>query len=107
MLQHCHLLYTARTMTLIPIRGNVLGIALFVVAGLIAGLLNLVFKLPNATTMIGVGLFLFIADLLIRVASRSKKGWLFQRELGGYLFFVPIWLFGIIVVIANVVSGRR
>ena len=94
-------------MSLIPIRGNMLGIALFVIAGLLAGLLSLVFKLPNATTMIGVGLFLLVIDLLIRAASRSKKGWLFQRELGGYLFFVPIWLFGIIVVIANVISGRR
>ena len=94
-------------MSLIPIRGNMLGIALFVIAGLLAGLLSLVFKRPNATTLIGVGLFLLVVDLLIRAASRSKKGWLFQHKLGSYLFFVPVWVLGIIVVIVNVVSGRR
>lgn len=94
-------------MSLIPIRGNVLGIALFVIAGLLAGLLSLVFKLPDAPVMISIGLFLLIVDLLIRAASRGKKGWLFQRELGGYLFFVPIWVLGVIVIIANIVSGRR
>ncbi|MCW1970061.1 MAG: hypothetical protein KIH69_018270 [Anaerolineae bacterium] len=94
-------------MSLIPIRGNMLGIALFVLAAIPALILGFVFKLSDAASMIGVGLFLLVADLLIRAASRSKKGWLFQRELGGYLFFVPVWVLGIIVVIINVVSGRR
>lgn len=94
-------------MSLIPIRGNMLGIALFVLAAIPALILGFVLKLSDAATMIGVGLFLLVVDLLIRAASRSKKGWLFQRELGGYLFFVPVWVLGIIVVVINLVGGRR
>ena len=87
------------------IRGNPLGVAMFVAGGVIAGIGGFVFKLGDAPTMIMVGIALILMDLIIRLRVRSQPGWLMSKQLGGYFFFVPVWILGIFVVVINVLNG--
>lgn len=87
-----------------PIEGNLLGLMMFVVGGAVAGVGSLVFKLPDALTMLFVGLTLIVMDFVIRLRARSKPGWAIKKELGGYLFFIPAWGFGIMVIILNLIN---
>ena len=91
-------------MTLLRIRGNALGIAMLVATGAIAGIGGLVLKLGDAIVMISVGAALILMDLLIRFRSRPVAGWLTQSQFGGYLFFLPIWGAGILVIVINIVN---
>lgn len=86
---------------MIHISGNLLGFAMIVASALVAALGSLVFKWPDAVTMIGVGLALIAMDLAFRARHRTKPGWLTQKALGGYLYFLPVWGAGIVVVAAN------
>ncbi|MBN8583168.1 MAG: hypothetical protein J0L96_21065 [Anaerolineae bacterium] len=90
---------------MIHARGNVLGIIMFIVGGVIAGVGGFVFKLGDATVMIMVGTALFLMDLIIRLRVRNQKGWLMSKLLGGYFFFVPVWILGVIVIVVNTLNG--
>jgi hypothetical protein len=91
-------------MTLLPIRGNALGLAMIVATGAIAGIGGLALKLPDAVVMGAVGAALIAMDLLIRLRFRPAAGWLTQRQFGGYLFFIPVWVVGIVIILANIVN---
>jgi hypothetical protein len=91
-------------MTLIPIRGNALGLAMVVVTGLVAGLGSFVFRLGDALVMGSVGVALIAMDLLIRLRARPAAGWLTRSENGGYFFFVPVWVVGIVMIIVNIIN---
>ncbi len=84
-----------------PLRGNWLGVGMFVVGGLVAGVLGFVFKLPDAPAMIGVGITLIVLDFAFRVSNMNMPRWLVSRDAGGFFFFVPIWGLGIFAVILN------
>lgn len=90
---------------MLHIRGNALGLAMFVVGGVIAGIGGFVFKLGDAPIMIMVGVALFIMDLIIRLRVRNQTGWLMSKQLGGYFFFIPVWLLGILVILLNIANG--
>ena len=90
---------------MIHTRGNALGVIMFIVGGVIAGVGGFVFKLGDATVMIMVGVALFLMDMIIRLRVRNQKGWLMSKALGGYFFFVPVWILGILVVILNILNG--
>jgi hypothetical protein len=78
---------------------------MFIVGGVIAGVGGFVFKLGDATVMIMVGAALFLMDLIIRVRVRNQKGWLMSKLLGGYFFFVPVWILGVVVIVVNTLNG--
>ena len=89
-------------MGLIPIRGNGLGLAMIVLSAIVAGIGSAVLKLGDAAVMIGVGGALIAMDVLLRSRSRPQAGWLTQRQYGGFLYFIPIWGVGLVVIAANV-----
>ncbi len=91
-------------MTLIPIRGNALGLAMVVVTGVIAGVGSLVFRLGDALVMMSVGAALIAMDVLIRLRARPAAGWLTQRQFGGYFFFAPVWVVGVVIIAVNIIS---
>lgn len=62
-------------------------------------------KLPDVVVMSGVGVVLIVADMIVRVLNRSKERWLFSAQTGGYLFFIPVWIFGIAVIIINLINA--
>ena len=54
--------------------------------------------------MCGVGVLLILVDLILRMRGKEKDKWLMGSQTGGYLFFIPVWIFGIVVVVANLVN---
>ncbi|HAX70916.1 MAG TPA: hypothetical protein DCY14_14985 [Anaerolineae bacterium] len=86
-------------------RGNVLGVIMFVIGGVIAGIGGLVFKLGDAPIMIMVGVALFLMDMVIRLRVRTQPGWLMSKQMGGYFFFIPVWLLGLFVIAINIING--
>ncbi len=93
-------------MGVLPIRGNWLGLGMFVVVGgLVALIGGFILKLGDVKTMITVGAALAVADLAIRIVNRTVPGWIFSREAGGYFFFIPIWILGLLVVVLKSLIG--
>lgn len=81
-----------------------------VLSALLIALPGYLLKWPNAATMCGVGILLIAADIILRMRSKGKEKWLMSHQTGGYLFFIPVWIFGIVVVVANIVNalvGKR
>ena len=91
-------------MTLLPLRGNALGIMMLVVSALIAFAGGFLRKLPDAPVMIAVGVGLILMDAVARLRFRRQRGWLTRRVFGGYLFVLPVWGIGLIVILINVIN---
>lgn len=87
------------------VRGNLLGVGMFAVGAVVAAIGGFVLKLGDQPTMIAVGLTIFVLDAIVRLRGRDKPGWLFGARSGGFFFFVPIWLVGLIAVAANLLIG--
>jgi len=87
------------------INGNLVGLAMVVLSALIVALPGYLFRLPNAPLMIGVGAVLIAADLILRLVKRTDAKWLMSSRTGGYLFFIPVWIFGIAVMIVNLINA--
>jgi hypothetical protein len=90
---------------MIWIRGNWLGLGMFVASGIIALIGGFFLKLSDVITMISVGIFLTVLDLAFRLIINKQENKLFGKETGGFFFFVPVWILGIIVVIINIVNA--
>lgn len=86
------------------IQGNLIGFGMFIACGVIA-LIGFLLKLPNAPVMITIGVALILIDLILRATKRNNKGWLTGKAFGGYLFFAPVWIFGIIVIAINIINA--
>jgi hypothetical protein len=67
----------------------------------------LLLKLPDAVTMIAVGITLIITDMTLRFRRRDESGWITRKDTGGYLYFFPVWIFGIIVIAINIINGLQ
>jgi hypothetical protein len=91
-------------MSLLHIRGNALGFAMVVASALVAGVGGLVLHLADTPVMFGVGVSLILMDLFIRLRARPAPGWLTQSQWGGYFFFVPVWVVGIVMIVVNIVN---
>ncbi len=78
---------------------------MFIIGGVIAGVGGFIFKLGDAPIMIMVGVALFLMDMIIRLRVRNQAGWLMSKSLGGYFFFIPVWILGILVIILNILNG--
>ena len=90
---------------MIWIRTNSWGLALFVVGGLIAGVGSFILKIADAPVLMSVGAALIVTDVIIRARFRHQPGWLFNRQCGGYLFYIPMWIIGVIVFAANLINA--
>lgn len=86
------------------IQGNLVGFGLFVAAAVVIAFGYFVLKLPDAAVMIAGGATLIVLDLILRLLKKSEKGWLTGKNFGGYLFFAPVWIFGIIVIVINLIN---
>lgn len=86
------------------LNGNLVGLGMFVIAAVVVSIGSLVLKLPDTPVMIAAGLTVILLDLGLRLRSISQKGWLTNSQHGGYLVFAPAWVFGVIVIVANVIK---
>jgi hypothetical protein len=86
------------------IQGNLLGFFMFIFSGIFVVIGYYVLKLPDWIVLITAGLVLTATDLVFRLLKNAQKGWLYKKELGGYLYFMPVWAFGIVAVLINGIS---
>lgn len=91
-------------MSLLRMRGNILGLMMLAITAVIAGVCSLLLKLPDALVMIGVGVALILMDGIIRLRARPADGWLTKSQRGGFLFFAPAWVVGVVIIAANILS---
>lgn len=86
------------------IEGNRLGLVFFVSSALIV-LAGLLIGLSDAVTMISVGVYLFLIDLIWRWRKHeAHQRWWFTPETGGRLFWIPVWLLGVGVIVINLIN---
>ena len=87
------------------IQGNMLGLLMFVTCGLVA-IASLLLKLPDAVGMMGLGSALMLMDLIVRFRARALSNrWVMSKEVGGYLYFIPAWIGGIVIMLINLING--
>ncbi|HQU84176.1 MAG TPA: hypothetical protein PKY59_13660 [Pyrinomonadaceae bacterium] len=86
------------------LQGNLLGFGMFVATALIVVVGKFVLNLPDVIVMSAAGAGLVLIDLIFRILNRANKGWLTGKQFGGYLYFAPVWIFGIIVILINVIN---
>ena len=86
------------------IQGNLIGFGMFVIAGIVIAIGHFLLKLPDIAVMISGGIALIVVDLFLRLMKKNNQGWLMGKNFGGYLFFAPVWIFGMIVIGINVIN---
>ncbi|MBA3867664.1 MAG: hypothetical protein H0X30_00770 [Anaerolineae bacterium] len=86
------------------IQGNMLGLTMFITCGLVA-IASILLKIPDAVGLIGLGLALFLMDIIVRLRSRTLPNWLMSKEVGGYLYFIPAWIGGFVIIGINLISA--
>jgi len=77
---------------------------MFVIAAVLIAIGSLVLKLPDAPVMIAAGVLLIIVDMALRLTTMKNKGWIWSKDFGGFLFFIPVWAFGIAVIVLNLIN---
>lgn len=87
------------------INGNLIGFVMLAVSAAVIVLPWYFLRPPDFVTMGCVGLILVFMDLGLRFAKRSTERWLISKFAGGYLFFTPVWIFGIAVIALNLVNA--
>lgn len=86
------------------IQGNLVGFGMFIISAVFVAIGSLILKLPNPVVMITAGSVLILIDLILRFLKRNNPGWLMGKGFGGYLYFAPVWVFGVIVIIINIIN---
>ncbi len=86
------------------IRGNGWGIAMTVTGGLVGGMSSYFLKLtdPQALMLLGAAWILFDGGL--RVSRRRHTRWLFSRQTGGWLWYVPVWVIGLVILLISAIA---
>lgn len=77
---------------------------MFIAAAVLIAIGSLLLKLPDAPVMIGAGALLVVTDLIVRSIYKKGAGWLWRQTSGGYLVFMPVWIFGLAVIALNVIN---
>jgi hypothetical protein len=78
---------------------------MFAVGGIVAAVAGFLLKAGDAKTMIAVGATLVLVDAAFRVSGRGEPNWVFSRTSGGFFFFLPVWVLGVLVVTLNALIG--
>lgn len=87
------------------IKGNLIGFGMFVFAAVFVAIGKFVIGLPDTVVMVIAGVVLVCADMGLRIANRGLERWLMGQRTGGYFFFAPVWIFGCVVIVANVFNA--
>jgi hypothetical protein len=82
-----------------------LTVILIVASALVAGVGSLLLRLGDALVMGSVGVAMILMDLGVRLLWRRESGWLTKKHLGGFLYIVPVWVVGIVVIGVNVLNS--
>lgn len=85
------------------IRGNGWGIAMIVIGGLSGGMSNYFFKFTDHQALIILGVTWVILDVALRARRRYQSRWLFSRQAGGFIWYIPVWAFGLVILVINTI----
>lgn len=85
------------------IRGNGWGIAMVVVGGVLGGMGSYFLKLKDSQALIILGAAWVLMDMIVRLRSRYQPRWLLNRQAGGFIWHIPVWIFGLIILLINTV----
>ncbi len=86
------------------IQGNILGFIMFIFSAIFVAIGTFLLKLPDWIVMIAAGIVLAITDLIFRISQKKQTNWLMANNLGGYLYFIPVWIFGFAVIVINIIA---
>lgn len=81
------------------IHGNGWGIGLALIGGLAGGMSSYFLKLADPQALLVVGAVWTVLDGLLRVLRRRLPGALFDRQIGGVVWFLPVWALGIVLMV--------
>ena len=85
------------------IRWNGWGIAIVAAGGLLGGLSSYLLNLKDAQAMIILGTTWVLMDLIVRLRSRYQPRWLLKRLAGGFIWYIPLWMLGLVILVNNTV----
>lgn len=86
------------------IQGNILGFIMMAFSAVFVAIGAFLLKLPDWIVMISAGVILVITDFVFRVLQKKQTNWLMAKNLGGYLYFIPVWIFGFLVIAINIIA---
>lgn len=86
------------------IQGNLLGLGMFVFAGIFVAIGGFIFKLPDVLVMCFAGFVVTLSDLAFRFFRKGEGSRFFGKNTGGYVFFIPAWIAGISVIAINIIN---
>lgn len=81
------------------IHANGWGIGLTLIGGLAGGMSSYFLKLADPQALLVVGVAWIALDGLLRVRRRRLPGALFDSQLGGVVWFLPVWALGIVLMV--------
>lgn len=82
-------------------RGNGWGIGLALAGSLIGGLFSYVFKLSDPQALMIVGGTWGILDVLLRLSRRQGPRGLLDRQSGGVVWSIPVWMLGLVMLLIS------
>lgn len=77
---------------------------MFIFSAIFVAIGTLLLKLPDWIVMITAGVVLIVTDFIFRVLQKKQANWLMAKNLGGYLYFIPVWIFGLVVIVINIIA---
>ena len=86
------------------IRGNGWGIAMTVTGGVVGGMSSYFLKFTDPQALMILGAVWIILDGGLRVSRRGQPRRLFSRQAGGWLWYVPIWVLGVAIMLISAVE---
>lgn len=83
------------------LRGNGWGIGLALTGGLIGGLCSYFLKLSDPHALMIVGGVWVALDLLLRLSRRQGPRALLERQTGGLIWSIPVWVLGLVMLLIS------
>ncbi len=87
------------------LRGNGWGIAIAVTGGLLGGMSSYFFRLPDPQALMILGATWMALDGGLRSARRHLPRWWISHRAGGFIWFVPVWILGFVIVVVSGITS--
>ncbi len=85
------------------IRANGWGIAMTVTGGLLGGVSSYFLRLTDPQALMTLGAAWILFDGSLRLSRRGQTHWWLSRQAGGWLWYVPVWVFGLVIMLISAI----
>lgn len=83
------------------IRWNGWGFIIVGVGGLLGGMSSYFLRLQDPQALLILGTAWIVMDVIVRLRSRYHPRWLLNRLAGGHIWYAPMWVLGLVIVLVN------